>query len=78
MSKTNKIRLALFVYFLTLYIVTIQGIQSGDNIFHYERTQNILKNHSFSMPEGKYDFSKQPWLRCWMKEERVWHPQKEL
>lgn len=68
MSKTNRIRLALFVYFLTLYIVTIQGIQSGDNVFHYERTQNILKNHSFSMPEGKYDFSKQPWLRCWMKE----------
>jgi hypothetical protein len=68
MSKTNKIRLALFVYFLTLYIVTIQGIQSGDNIFHYERTQNIIKNHSFSMPEGEYDFSKQPWLRCWMKE----------
>lgn len=68
MSKTNKIRLALFVYFLTLYIFTIQGIQSGDNVFHYERTQNILKKHSFSMPEGKYDFSKQPWLRCWMKE----------
>jgi hypothetical protein len=68
MSKKNKIRLALFVYFLTLYIVTIQGIQSGDNVFHYERTQNILKKHSFSMPEGKYDFNKQPWLRTWMKE----------
>lgn len=68
MSKTNKSRLALFLYFLTLYIITIQGIQSGDNVFHYDRTQNILKNHSFSMPEGKYDFNKKPWLRCWMKE----------
>jgi len=68
MNQANKFRLSLFVYFLTLYIITIQGIQSGDNVFHYDRTQNILKNHSFSMPEGKYDFNKQPWLRSWMKE----------
>jgi len=68
MRKTNQIRFSLFVYFLTLYIVTIQGIQSGDNVFHYERTQNILKTHSFSMPEGRYDFNKQPWLRSWMEE----------
>ncbi len=68
MNKINKFRLSLFLYFLTLYIITIQGIQSGDNVFHYDRTQNIIKNHSFSMPEGKYSFSKQPWLRNWMKE----------
>jgi hypothetical protein len=68
MHRTNRIRFSLFVYFLTLYIVTIQGIQSGDNVFHYERTQNILKNHSFSMPEGRYNFNKKPWLRSWMKE----------
>lgn len=67
-NKTNIFRLSLFVYFLTLYVITVQGIQSGDNVFHYERTQNILKKHSFSMPEGKYDFNKQPWLRTWMKE----------
>ncbi len=68
MNKTNRIRLFLFLYFFAVYVITIQGIQSGDNIFHYERTQNILKNHSFSMPEGKYDFTKQKWLRTWMKE----------
>lgn len=68
MNIINKFRLFLFLYLFSLYIITIQGIQSGDNVFHYERTQNILKNHSFSMPEGKYDFNKQPWLRCWMKE----------
>jgi hypothetical protein len=64
----NKFRIFLFLYFLCLYIITIQGIQSGDNTLHYHRTQNILKNNSLSMPEGKYDFKKQPWLINWMKE----------
>ena len=64
----DKFRIGLFSYFLFLYIITVQGIQSGDNIFHYQRVQNILRNHSLSMPEGKYDLREKRWLQSWMKE----------
>ena len=52
MSNTsNKFRISLFLYFLILYIITTQGIQSGDNILHYEKTYNFIKNGSLSLPD---------------------------
>lgn len=66
----RKYQMALFLLFLTLYILTLKGICTGDNVFHYERIQNIIKKGSLSMPEGKYDLEKQRWLRVFMAEGR--------
>ena len=66
----RKYQIALFLLFLTLYVLTLKGICTGDNVFHYERIQNIIKRGSLSMPEGKYDFDKHRWLRVFMAEGR--------
>lgn len=66
----RKYQIALFLLFLTLYVLTLKGICTGDNVFHYERIQNIIKRGSLTMPEGKYDFAKQRWLRVFMAEGR--------
>lgn len=63
---SGKFQVALFLCFLSLYILTMKGICTGDNVFHYERIQNIIKKGSLDMPEGKYDFDKQKWLRVFM------------
>jgi len=66
----RKYQVAVFLLFLSLYVLTLKGVCTGDNVFHYERVQNIIKNGSLSMPEGKYDFDKQRWLRGFMAEGR--------
>ena len=66
----RRFYVAVFLLFLSLYILTLKGICAGDNVFHYERIQNIIKKGSLSMPEGKYDFDKQKWLRVFMAEGR--------
>lgn len=58
------------MFFLSLYVLTLKGVCTGDNVFHYERIQNIVKKGSLSMPEGKYDFDKQRWLRVFMAKGR--------
>jgi 4-amino-4-deoxy-L-arabinose transferase-like glycosyltransferase len=66
----RKFQVTLFLFFLSLYILTLKGICTGDNGFHYDRIQNIIKNGSLSMPEGKYDFDKQKWLQVFMAKGR--------
>jgi len=51
-NTLNKFRISLFLYFLTLYIITAQGIKSGDNILHYEKAYNFVKNGSLSLPDA--------------------------
>ncbi len=65
-----KFQIAFLVFFVSLYVVTMKGICTGDNVFHYDKIQNIIKNGSLSMPEGKYDFDKHKWLRVFMAEGR--------
>lgn len=48
----KKFRLSLFLYFLTLYIITMQGLKSGDNFYHYEKAYNFIKNGSLSLPDA--------------------------
>jgi hypothetical protein len=50
-NPLKKFRISLFLYFLTLYIITIQGLKSGDNIYHYEKAYNFIKNGSLSLPD---------------------------
>ena len=63
---SGKIQIALYLYLLSLYIITMKGVCTGDNVFHYDRVQNIVKEGNLSMPKEKYDFDKQPWLRVFM------------
>jgi len=51
-NTLNKFRVSLFLYFLTLYIITMQGLKSGDNIYHYEKAYNFIKNGSLSLPDA--------------------------
>jgi len=63
---SGKFQVALFLCFLSLYTLTMKGICTGDNVFHYERIQNIIKKGTLDMPGGKYDLDKQKWLRVFM------------
>jgi len=60
----------LFIFSLSLYLLTYKGICTGDNIFQYEAVQNFIHTGSFSLPSDKYDINKQKWLRAWMAKGR--------
>lgn len=60
----------LFIFSLSLYLLTYKGICTGDNIFQYETVQNFIHTGSFSLPSDKYDINKQKWLRAWMAKGR--------
>jgi len=66
----NRLRLALLVLFLSLYVITLKGVCTGDNLFHFERVQNIVEGGGFAMPEGKYDLGEHRWLRVFLAEGR--------
>jgi hypothetical protein len=51
-DSLKKFRISLFLYFLCLYIMTAHGIRSWDNVLHYEKAYNFIKNGSLSLPDA--------------------------
>lgn len=60
--------LVLFLFILPIYLLTYQGITSGDGLLHYHTVQNLFKTGSFSLPDEIYGGDKQ--LKAFMKQGR--------
>ena len=50
----------VFVFFLCLYVLTLKGVSTGDEMMHYDLVQRILTTGRGDLPPGKYDPETKP------------------
>ena len=57
--KTDSEHRAAIAYvallFLSLYLLTLKGVSTGDDLLHYDLVQNFVGSGSLHLPPGKYD-----------------------
>ncbi len=63
---SRKLQVTVFTTFLSLYVLTMKGIQMRDNVLHYERAQNIVESGALSMPDGRHDPDTDFWSKFFM------------
>jgi hypothetical protein len=45
----------VFLFFLSLYVLTLKGVSTADDILHYDLVQNAIATGRGYLPPGKYD-----------------------
>lgn len=54
---------AIFLLFLCLYVITLKGVSTGDDILHYDLVQRVVTLGRADLPPGKYDPETRPGMR---------------
>ena len=45
----------VFLFFLALYVLTLKGVSTGDEVLHYDLVQHVVASGRGDLPPGKYD-----------------------
>ena len=45
----------VFLFFLALYVLTLKGVSTGDDVLHYDLVQHVVASGRGDLPPGKYD-----------------------
>jgi hypothetical protein len=61
--ETRAASIAIFIFFLCLYVITLKGISTGDDILHYDLVQRVVTLGRADLPPGKYDPETRPGMR---------------
>jgi hypothetical protein len=60
---TRAASIAIFLFFLCLYVITLKGMSTGDDILHYDLVQRVVTLGRADLPPGKYDPETRPGMR---------------
>lgn len=57
---TRAASVMVFVSFLCLYLLTLKGVSTGDELMHYDLAQRVVTAGRADLPPGKYDPETKP------------------
>ena len=57
---TRAASVNVFLFFLCLYVLTLKGVSTGDDLLHYDLVQRVVASGRIDLPPGKYDPETRP------------------